>query len=141
MEPLKAFLDANILFSAAVGGPVFDSLWALADAERLTLSTSRTCVIEAERNLQRKRPDAAQRFEVRMRKVHVVPDVTHNVGRFDLPAKDAPIYATAVALGANIFLTGDIRHFGALMKRSDLPITVRTVRSFLLAGPNAEVAE
>ncbi|MDZ7800528.1 MAG: PIN domain-containing protein [Trueperaceae bacterium] len=132
MEPLKTFLDANILFSAAVGGPVFDLLWSLGDDERLVLLTSRTCLIEAERNLKRKRRHAMQRFGSRTRVVHVVPDVTNDESRFDLPPKDAPIYGTAVAIGADIFLTGDLRHFGGLMRRTDVPVRVRTVRSFLL---------
>ena len=132
MEPLKAFLDANVLFSAALGGPTFDLLWSLTAVERATLNTSRTCVIEAETNLQRKRRDALTYLEVRMLGVHVVPDVAHTVQRFDLPAKDAPIYASAVAMGADVFITGDLRHFGELMNRSDVPVRVRTVRAFLL---------
>lgn len=135
MEPLKAFLDANVLFSAAVGGSAFDLLWSLHASERSMLFTSRTCVIEAERNLQRKRRDALQEFEGRMRAVHVVADVTQEIARFDLPPKDAPIYATAVALGADVFITGDLRHFAALMRRTDVPVQVRTVRAFLLGLP------
>lgn len=134
MEPLKAFLDANILFSAAVGGPAFDLLWSLGDAGRVALFSSRTCVIEAERNLQRKRRDALRHLDHRMHLVQVVPDVTQDVEGFGLPPKDAPIYATAVAIAADVFLTGDLRHFGGLMGRTDVPVRVRTVRAFLLAS-------
>jgi predicted nucleic acid-binding protein len=52
-----------------------------------------------------------------------------------LPEKDAPVYATAVAAQARVLLTGDHKHFGELMKRDDLPLQVRSVRAFLLEGP------
>jgi predicted nucleic acid-binding protein len=131
MEPLRAILDANVLFSSAVGGPGFELLWSLAASGRLALLTSRTCVVEAERNQDRKRPDAIGHLDARMRAVQIVPDVTQEVERVDLPPKDAPIYAAAVESGADVFSTGDLRHFGALMRRADAPVPVRTVRAFL----------
>ncbi len=132
MEPLKAFLDANVLFSAAMGGPTFEFLWSLSDSGHLTLVTSRTCVTEAERNLLRKRRAAWHAYEGRMRSVQVVPDVMQGLESVALPAKDAPIYATAVAIRADVFLTGDLRHFGELMAKPDAPIRVQTPRAFLL---------
>ena len=47
------FLDANILFSAALGAPSFVLLLELAGTHRISLVTS-----EAETNLERKRPAA-----------------------------------------------------------------------------------
>lgn len=134
MEPLRAFLDANVLFSAALGGRSFDLLWSLAVSQRTTLFTSRVCVVEAETNLQRKRRDKLADFQVRMRSVHVVTDAAKAITGIDLPAKDAPIYASAVAMGADVFITGDLRHFGDLMQRPHIPVRVRTVRGFLLEG-------
>jgi predicted nucleic acid-binding protein len=56
---LRVFLDANILFTAAYS---LDGLSAflieLATAGRLTLLTSPLAVVEAERNLETKRPAA-----------------------------------------------------------------------------------
>jgi hypothetical protein len=54
--PLLVFLDVNILFSAALGGPAFEALRALAQNGTIRLTTSEACVIEAETNLARKRP-------------------------------------------------------------------------------------
>jgi predicted nucleic acid-binding protein len=62
MGPVRIFLDANILFSAALGGRSFALLWELARAEKVTLLTSRYCRIEAERNLSRKRPASLKAF-------------------------------------------------------------------------------
>lgn len=134
MEPLRAFLDANVLFSAALGGRSFELLWSLAASQRTTLFTSRMCVVEAETNLQRKRRDRLGDFQLRMRSVHVVADAEQAIAGVDLPEKDAPIYASAVAMGADVFISGDLRHFGDLMHRSDIPVRVRTVRVFLLEG-------
>lgn len=49
--------------------------------------------------------------------------------------KDAPVLAAAATCGAAVLLTGDMKHFAALMERGDLPSRVRTVRAFLLEGP------
>jgi predicted nucleic acid-binding protein len=49
--------------------------------------------------------------------------------------KDAPVLAAALAAQADVLVTGDRKHFGALMDRDDLPLRVRTPRAFLLEGP------
>jgi predicted nucleic acid-binding protein len=51
------------------------------------------------------------------------------------PDKDAPILAAAAGAKVAVLLTGDLRHFGGLTRRSDLPLRIRTVRAFL-AAPN-----
>ena len=134
MAPLKLFLDANILFSAALGGPSFGLLWEIASAGKVSLCTSRTCVDEAESNLARKRPDALVRFGDLCRKVREVPEAPERLEDVQalLPEKDAHVLAAALANEADVLLTGDVRHFGALMIGTDLPIRVCTIRSFLL---------
>lgn len=137
---VRVFLDANALSSAALGGPSFDLVRELAERGKIELVTSRHCRLEAERNLARKRPERSERFLKLLIEVREVPDVKGHVGANSLlPEKDAPVYAAAVALGAHVLLTGDRKHFGALMARTDLPLRARTVRDFLLEGPQ-EVA-
>ena len=135
MGPVRVFLDANILFSAALGGASFVLLWELARAERLTLLTSRYCRLEAERNLSRKRPTALETFGLLLEQVAEVPEAGDVKSNVDLPDKDRPVYETALACKADVLLTGDTTHFGHLMQRSDLPLRVRTVRAFLLERP------
>jgi len=48
--------------------------------------------------------------------------------------KDAPVLAAALAARADVLVTGDLKHFGALMDRDDLPLRVRSPRAFLLEG-------
>lgn len=50
-EPRVIFLDANILFSAALGGPAFGLLLELGSKGSLKLTTSRECLIEARTNI------------------------------------------------------------------------------------------
>jgi len=138
VAPLIVFLDANILFSASLGGPAFELLWQLERAGQVRLVTSRHCRIEAEENLKRKRPDALDRFRRILDQVgeaaDPLPDQIERASR-PLPEKDAPVFASAVAAGSDVLLTGDLRHFGRLMGRRDLSPRVRTVRAFLLEGP------
>jgi predicted nucleic acid-binding protein len=49
--------------------------------------------------------------------------------------KDAPVLAAALAARADVLVTGDLKHFGPLMQRADLPLRVRSPRAFLLEGP------
>ena len=131
---LKIFLDANVLFSAALGGSSFKLVWELSERGTFELLTSRYCRLEAERNLSRKRPKAQKDFHELLAQVREVPDVSpESIGEM-LPEKDRPVYVAAVAVGAHVLLTGDKKHFGALMARDDLPLRVRTVRDFLLEG-------
>lgn len=140
MGPLRVFADANVLFSAALGGPSFELVWDLAKARKLALLTSEYCRVEAEHNLTRKYPARLPMFAERLEHVSVVlsPQIkirAENPEAVALPEKDAPVYAAAIAVGAAVLLTGDRKHFGALMARTDLPLRVRTVRDFLLEPP------
>ncbi len=131
MGPLKVFLDANVLFSASLGGPAFELLWALAERGQVELLTSPYALLEAERNLERKRPEAKKALIRHLRWVRLVSDVPEaNVP--GLPPGDAALYAAARQAGADVFLTGDRRHFGRLMEDEDARPRVRTPRAFLL---------
>ena len=136
MGRLRASLAANVLFSAALGGDAFGLLWRLAERGVVELVTSSYCYLEARVNLERKAPAATGRLGERMRVVGLVaPGAEHAAWAVALlPEKDAAVLAAARAAGADVLLTGDLRHFGSLMTRADLPLLVATVRSFLLQG-------
>ena len=137
MARLTAFLDANIMFSAALGGSSFKLLWELADAGHIELCSCQFCFTEAEENLRRKRPDRLEAYGTLRAGVAEVPDAPEGHTDADelVDEKDVPVLAAALAAGADVLLTGDKKHFGALMGRTDLPLRVRTVRAFLLEGP------
>ena len=138
MAPLIVFLDANVLFSAALAGPAFELIWELARRRRIRLVTSTYCRIEADANLERKRPRSATRLAELLREVDLVPEPTPvqiTAARRLVVEKDAWVLAAALAAGADVLVTGDLKHFGALMERDDLPLRVRSPRAFLLEGP------
>jgi predicted nucleic acid-binding protein len=138
VAPLIVFLDANVLFSAALAGPAFELIWELARRRRIRLVTSTYCRIEADANLERKRPRSATRLAELLREVELVPEPTPvqiAAARRLVVEKDAWVLAAALATGANVLVTGDLKHFGALMERDDLPLRVRSPRAFLLEGP------
>jgi len=134
------FLDANVLSSAAVGGEVFDLLFELAHRGRARFVTSRVCELEARRNLERKRPDRVEALAAVLRAAppaDVDPSDHVDWARALVGDGDAHVLAAARTLAAVTLVTGDLTHFGPLMERGDLPLTIRTPRAFLMEGPPA----
>ncbi|WP_018465353.1 PIN domain-containing protein [Calidithermus timidus] len=137
---MRVFLDANVLFSAALGGEVFRLIWLLAERGRLELCTSLQCWLEAEFNLERKRPQAAPRLPLLMQRVHLVaePEGTDPPSNEPLKTlfkllsdKDHPVLQAALQAQAQILITGDLCHFGPLMQREDLPLRVLSPGNFI----------
>ncbi|MHB1580902.1 PIN domain-containing protein [Acidithiobacillus sp.] len=134
-NPVSVFLDANILFSAALGGEAFAMLWELARQHKVILHSSDYCLVEARRNIAHKRPSAQSLLKDCLVSVHVVSHTDQMDFSVDLNAKDLPVLASAVAAGVDVLLTGDMRHFGPLMALPNLPLRIMTIRAFLLEGP------
>jgi predicted nucleic acid-binding protein len=137
--PPLVFLDANVLFSSALGGPVFELLLDLAHNGTIRLTTSRACVIEAETNLERKRPDGYDALGPILATVSIQAEVAadEHLGWAEglIDPDDAHVLAAARRASADVLLTGDTTHFGQPMRRDDLGLQVRTPRAFLLEGP------
>ena len=113
---MRAFLDANVLFSASNAGSSFAGLvaWLIAEG---TAVTSDLAVEEARRNLALKRNAWLPAFDVLVRQLEVVPSTV-----FPLPVvlagKDVPLLCTAIRSRCELFVTGDRRDFGDLMDRT-----------------------
>ena len=136
--PPIVFLDANVLFSMALGGPVFELVLELGDGP-VRLITSVRCKAEAELNLERKHPGSSPRLAEVLARVEVLPwSGEPDPSAIALVGEgDAHVLGAALGLGAAMLVTGDVRDFGSLMERDDLGIKVRSPRSFLLEGPPA----
>jgi len=113
---VRLFLDANVLFTAAISPEgASRALARLGRQERCVLSSSRFAIDEATRNVVAKRAgDAAVLHEI-VATVHVVAEpgpwtlawaVEH------VPSKDAPMLGAAAAARVDVLVTGDRRHFG-----------------------------
>lgn len=128
----RVFLDANVLFSAAyVQGSGLRQLWQLADTELLT---SAFALEEAERNLLAYSPEGLARLEQLAGELEVVAEVSqggHLPADVDLPDKDRPILAAAIAATCTHLLTGDARHFRALYTRRIEGVLVLTPAQYL----------
>lgn len=126
---MRVFLDANVLFSAAYRqGAGVSQLWDLDDVQLLT---SAYAVEEARRNLQDE--EQLHHLDALLKPVEMVPEsVEHLAWASELiNEKDAPILSAARGGEARALVTGDVRHFGVLMDRRDLPFQVCRVRTFL----------
>ena len=115
-----AFLDANVLFSAAYRSHSgLRGLWHLEEVE---LVSSAYAVEEARRNLVEEAQ--RQRLTDLLSELKIVPEVAEAeyelMGLLDsgLPAKDLPILGSAIGARATHLLTGDVTHFGHLLERT-----------------------
>jgi predicted nucleic acid-binding protein len=109
-RPLRLFLDANVLISAAwKDGSKVIQLWELANVQLLT---SPYVLIECRRNLPGR--DQQVRLERLLEKIEICQAhqgivLSENT---PLPDKDLPVLAAAIFAHADFLVTGDKRHFG-----------------------------
>ena len=131
---MKLFLDANVLFSAAYS-PVGNarSLMAAASERGFTMLVTDHVLGEAIRNLTRKAAHALASLEALESWVHVVPaasTITEAAARaLGIVLKDAPVLAAAIDCQADVFVTGDARHFGHLYGQSVHGVRVLALRA------------
>ncbi|MDQ1249239.1 MAG: uncharacterized protein QG597_3613 [Actinomycetota bacterium] len=138
----RAFIDANVLFSAAIGSGVCQIVLTMPSVVCLT---SDYCFDEARRNLTAKAPPEALAWLLSavedMEVVTTPPPDMWDVIAHHLPARattDLPVLAASVTARAHTLITGNTRDFGGLMTHPvpGLPV-VYTPRAFLLRGPRS----
>ena len=128
---MRVFLDANILFSAALPASRMASFLEVLfrNAECLT---SDYALEEARRNLALKSPRSLPRFERLAAECERAARFTIKLPEVSLKEKDLPILEGAVAGHATHLLTGDERDFGAFFGK--MVLGVRIVSSFVGGG-------
>lgn len=118
--PVRIFLDANILFSAA-WNPQGVAAFVIGNGgpQRRWL-TSEYAYREALHNLHRKRPQAIPDLQALMKFVRLTSG--EPILRLDIPLrdKDRPILAAAIDAEARFLITGDKRDFGSYLGRPEL---------------------
>ena len=127
----RVFLDANVLFSAA--DREGDGLARLWQIDGIRLLSSAYAILEAHTNLT----EGAQRDRLAnlAKALEIVPPGAGLPAGIQLPAKDAPILASAIAGKATHLLTGDLRHFGALMGQAVAGVLVQVPAMYLRRRP------
>lgn len=126
---IRAFVDANVLFSAAWReGAGVARIWQLPD---VVLLTSAFALEEARRNLVT--PERRARLQQLADLVGIVPEGVHiALGEFSsLRAKDQPILQAAILARATHMVTGDWRDFGPWMGGEMRGVKVVTPAAFL----------
>jgi predicted nucleic acid-binding protein len=119
-ELLRVFLDANVLFSAALKPESrFLDFWRMRSLVPLTSiyaadEAQRNCLGEAH----------AARLAILLEQTHFVSDVPGALlpQEIRLPTKDAPVLAAAIHAGADFLITGDRHHFQRWM---NVPVKTR----------------
>lgn len=124
----RAFLDANVLFSAAYKtNASLTKLWHLSDVEFVT---SAYAAEEATRNITLAKPDRLSALQDLLMQTRIIsdpaqfPDLPKTI---DLKAKDRPILAAAIAAHCRYLITGDKTDFGSYYGQ--------TVRGVLILPP------
>lgn len=126
----RIFLDASAMFAAAYSsGGASRELLRLGLAGEVSLITNQTAIEEAERNLERKAPEAAAVFRAILAAfpIGVLPAPTQlefEAAAAVAVAKDAPILAGAVAGRADYLVTFDRQHLIGLDVSSLAPTLV-----------------
>jgi len=110
---MKLFFDANALFSASNVRSNFFAFLAYLSQKRITLVSSSYAIAEAQRNLERKKPEWLGGFARVQKMIVIVPESQLSLPT-DLAAKDQPILAAAIYAKCDYLLTGDKRGFGHL---------------------------
>jgi len=132
---LRAFLDANILFTAAYNSQgLARLLFDLQKYKALSRLTSSLAIDEARINLEIKKPSALDDLARLIEALEVVQTPARPPIVLDLPPKDLAIFAAAVAGRATHLLTGDKKHFGRYFNKPNRTagIVIQTVQAFFV---------
>jgi predicted nucleic acid-binding protein len=119
---MRAFLDANVLFSASNAGSNVARLIAVLCAQGAAVSSD-LAVEEARRNITVKRAAWLAAFDRLLHLVEVVPSALFELP-VRVPPKDAPMLCAAIRSRAHLFVTGDRRDFGHLMGQQVLSVEI-----------------
>ncbi len=126
---LRAYLDANVLFSASYSdNNRFLNLWRM---HAVTPVSSPYAIFEARSHAHR--PGHSERLEVLLAKTQLVSDVDIRFVPSDivLVPKDRPILAAAIGASVDYLITGDKNDFGHLCGRPILGVKVILPSDFL----------
>ena len=124
----RAFLDANVLFSAAYREK--SGLTRLWDRPGVELVTSAYAAEEARRNLAS--PDQRARLESLLSRMRIVAESDAPIpAGVKLPDKDHPILKAALAAEATHLITGDLKDFGRYFGMRIAGVLVVTPADFI----------
>jgi len=122
---IRAFLDANVLFSASNAGSNISRLMKLL-LDLGTAVTSDFAIEEVRRNLEIKRPGWVEESSRIAEAMEIVPSVQFPLS-VEIVDKDKPILCAAIRSGCDVLVTGDRQHFGHLYDQEVQGVAVVTL--------------
>lgn len=129
---MRVFLDANVLFSAAYkDSSRLRFLWEMPDVHLLT---SVYTLDEANKNLRGIRPAQIPTLSTLVSQIEIIVGKTSDLElppHILLPQKDRVVLVDAIQSQSDVFLTGDVKHFGPLYGSRVGGVTILSPRSFL----------
>src|SRR5437867_5374793 len=129
---MRAFLDANVLFSPAKSDGAVRRLLDLLIEPGHECWADGFVAEEARRNLAAKFPDGLPVLDALLSRLRTGPIHTPDSALEDglpLPAKDRPVLAAAIRHGCEALVTGDRAHFGRLYGKAIHGVTIHSPRS------------
>lgn len=133
----RVFLDANVIFSAALTeGGVARAIFAAArKPDNVSLISTEYALEEARTNLERKAPQALREFKDLLATVTVPEEppraLVQELGHLVPDPQDAQILAGAVSTDSHVLVTGNTKHFRELYGRQIRDVLVLTPRDTL----------
>lgn len=133
---MKVFLGANVLFSASLSAQgTAQALLVVARSTGALCVTSDHAFAEAQRNLKAKAAHALPTFDLVAQIVMRVPEpaaaYVEAAQTARVVAKDAPVLGAALQCRADVFVTGDVQHFGHLFGKRIEGVLVLSLRAAL----------
>jgi len=136
---IRVFLDANVYFAGSASPTGASALiLQLAAHGRIEITASRLVLLEAERNLRRKRPAKDLKAfhqclqQIRLRVIPTPPETAWTRYEGVIHPKDVAILAAAVASRVTHLVTLDRRHFMTQAVSGAVPeLTILTPGDFL----------
>jgi len=127
--PLLVYLDSNVLISAClVRGHKFLEFWRM---HGVTVAVSMYAVNEVRSHLLAEIQH--HRFDGLLATTRLINDADERIlpASVDLPKKDRPILAAALAGEVDFLITGDKKHFGKYYDRRVSRVTIVSPGDFL----------
>ena len=127
--PLLVYLDSNVLISAClVNAHKFLDFWRM---HGVTVAVSMYAVDEVRSHLLTE--SQHHRFDGLLATTRLIEDADERIipGAIDLPNKDRPILAAAIAGRVDFLVTGDKGHFGKYYGRRVSGVTINSPGEFL----------
>lgn len=131
---MRVFLDANILFSAAITDGTVRRILGLLSAAGHERCINAYVVGEARRNLAARYPADVVTLERLLKALNDTGSQPYASATDELrllPEKDRPVLAAAILGGCDALLTGDRAHFGRWFGKTLAGVAIHSPRTMV----------